>query len=265
MKIPSGCTVVFDYDCTLTSPEDLSRKFKRGYLAEISERFGQPIRLIEQISTEVESKMKKHPERYDWVFGGRAVSSMVGDPSLRFIGIVEEILRRYPNNVEDVDQLQHKLFWRHYPDNVRLRPGTQKILSTGLPPIIITNSPSGRVCDKLQKNLPNTVFQQLRIFGEAGKQFIDEGWEAVEPELSLRGLHRPVLLRRRQYFEVLTQILGETPWSDLVVVGDNFELDLALPMALGSYGILMTSDFTPRWETEFVSSHPRGRVVKSLF
>ena len=49
------------------------------------------------------------------------------------------------------------------------------------------------------------------------------------------GLPRPVLLRRAKYHALLEQLLAENDasWSDLVVVGDIFELDLALYVLTG--------------------------------
>jgi hypothetical protein len=50
----------------------------------------------------------------------------------------------------------------------------------------------------------------------------------------------------------------------MVVVGDIFELDLALPLALGARVGLATGARTPPYEVAFVENHPRGRVLTSL-
>lgn len=267
MEIPNGCTVVLDYDCTLTVPEDLSRKFKRGYLGELAKIVGQPVKILEQKARDIEKHMRQHPEWYDWMYNGLAVSSMVGDPSLRFIAIVKEIMASYPSDIEDVERFQHELFWRHYPNNVRLRPGVHHLLSQTNPsPFIVTNSPIERVRDKLSKKLSTTTLERLQLMGEAGKQWVDESFDRVESELRISGLDRPVLLKRRRYFEALSGILEirGIDWSNLVVVGDNFEMDLSLPVALGAHAVLIASDFTPKWEVEYVQNHLRGRVITSL-
>jgi hypothetical protein len=53
-------------------------------------------------------------------------------------------------------------------------------------------------------------------------------------------------------------------FDQLVVIGDIFELDLALPLALGARVGLVASAHTPPYERAFVSAHPRGRVLEDL-
>lgn len=261
MNNSPGCVWVFDYDCTLTQPDDLSCRFLRGYLRELAELTGQPMEEIRCVANDVERLMRMHPEGYDWSFNGSIVSSTVGDPSLRFIGIVEEILRRYPpkQKILNLDDFKHQLFWRHYPHGTRLRAGAAQALTMHPQTFIVTNSPAARIERKVGR-------YGVRIVPEVGKQHIDFTFEEVPATLELSGLNRPVLLRRRRYHKVLTDILVFTgkDWSQMVVVGDNFELDLALPMAMGATGILVASRFTPPWEICYCRSHPQGAVVTSL-
>src|SRR5258707_665066 len=88
--------------------------------------------------------------------------------------------------------------------------------------------------------------------------------DQVDAELAMPGLDRPVLLRRRAYHERLRAVLDEAgaQFTDLVVCGDIFELDLALPLALGARIALVASARTPDYERAFVSAHPRGRVIE---
>ena len=48
------------------------------------------------------------------------------------------------------------------------------------------------------------------------------------------------------------------------VFGDIFELDLSLPLAMGASVGLMANDFTPQWELDYLESHPRGHILRSL-
>ena len=48
------------------------------------------------------------------------------------------------------------------------------------------------------------------------------------------------------------------------MVGDIFELDLALPMALGARVGLVGNPRTPAYEREFVRASPRGRLIGRL-
>ena len=84
--------------------------------------------------------------------------------------------------------------------------------------------------------------------------------------MPLPGLRRPVLLRRRLYFDALERLRGgaDVGWEDVVVVGDIFELDLCLPLAMGARVGLFANEFTPQYEVDYLRAHPRGRVITAL-
>lgn len=105
-----------------------------------------------------------------------------------------------------------------------------------------------------------------RVVGGARKAEISPLLQVVEEELRLPGLERPVLLHRGHYYQVLDALRheAEVPWSEVVVIGDNFELDLALPLALGADVVLVDNGTVPSWERDFLEDHPRARVVEDL-
>jgi hypothetical protein len=98
----------------------------------------------------------------------------------------------------------------------------------------------------------------------ARKFEVDDAWDGVAAELALPGLARPVLLRRRAYHDILASVLGGAPFSELVVVGDIFELDLAMPLALGARVALVASSRTPAYERAYVMAHPRAILIEDL-
>jgi hypothetical protein len=57
---------------------------------------------------------------------------------------------------------------------------------------------------------------------------------------------------------------AESSWSELVVIGDIFELDLAMPLALGARVGLVTSPRTPAYERAYVTAHPRAKLIEDL-
>ena len=105
-----------------------------------------------------------------------------------------------------------------------------------------------------------------RIRGQARKFDIDGAWAGAPEVLAIAGLARPVLLRRRNYHAILRAILDEAgaDFTDLVVIGDIFELDLAMPLALGARVGLVSSARMPAYERAFVAAQPRGRVIDDL-
>jgi hypothetical protein len=104
------------------------------------------------------------------------------------------------------------------------------------------------------------------VRGHARKFDVDDAWTGAPETLAVPGLARPVLLRRRNYHAILRELLeaAGADFADLVVVGDIFELDLAMPLALGARVGLVASGHTPAYERAFVHAHPRGRIIEDL-
>jgi hypothetical protein len=105
-----------------------------------------------------------------------------------------------------------------------------------------------------------------RVTGSAKKYVLDNDWIGVPESLQLPGLDRPVLLRRKLYFDTLDRLRQAegADWADVVVVGDIFELDLCLPLALGARVGLMVNRFTPVWEQQYLATHPLGLLLDGL-
>jgi hypothetical protein len=105
-----------------------------------------------------------------------------------------------------------------------------------------------------------------RVHGTAKKYYLDDDFDLVPESMELKGLPRPVLLRRQKYYAVLELLLRDESmdWSQLVVVGDIFELDLSLPLALGARVGLLSNPFTPTYEKDFLEGHPRGAVLSRV-
>jgi len=109
--------------------------------------------------------------------------------------------------------------------------------------------------------------QKERVIGLARKQVVDDAdprTAHLPADLRLPGLDRPVLPRRPHYLATLDALRDGRPWDRVVVVGDIFELDLSLPLAVGARVVLAANRFTPSWERAYVSGHPRGHVLFDL-
>ena len=92
--------------------------------------------------------------------------------------------------------------------------------------------------------------------------FLETPWGPIEPWDDCL----PVLLRRKYYHDVIRKLLDAKglDWKDLAVAGDIFELDLALPLALGARVALLRNAFTPDYEQDFLQKHPRGQVLHDV-
>ena len=271
--------LVLDFDGTMTDAEAEGRPFTDGYLEDlcvlVGRTPGDPEVLA--IAAEVEDELARAPGAHPFVWMGRAVAPATVDPYLRIVPIAHRILDCFgalPGAVDRGRLLAGVLFKYNYGKTLGhpvFRAGAGKILRElgGSPTWIVTNSDTHAVAGKiaaLDREAPGVAWLTSRVRGYARKFEVDDGWAGAPDELAVPGLDRRVLLRRRAYHETLAQVLAEAgqTFADLVVVGDIFELDLAMPLALGARIGLVASSRTPAYEREFVASHPRGAVIEDL-
>jgi len=208
---------------------------------------------------------------------GRAVAPATVDPYLRMVPIAHRILDRFDAfaGAADRSRLLGSVLYRYnYAKTLGhpvFRPGASHALRglRGTPTWIVTNSDTDTVAEKLaalDRDAPGVAWLMSRVRGEARKFDVDDEWTDAPESLAVPGLDRPVLLRRRHYHAILRAILDEASaeFADLVVIGDIFELDLAMPLALGARVGLVGSDHTPAYERAFVAAHPRGHIIDDL-
>ncbi len=123
---------------------------------------------------------------------------------------------------------------------------------------VITNSSTDHVAKELQK----VGFPEERVIGNARKFVIDQEWNQMHEAVKIPGFPRPVMLRRKDYWNVL-QKLG-TSHRGTTVLGDIYEMDLALPDYLGMRIIKMSNSPELIHEDNYLKENPRGAVVTDL-
>ncbi len=271
--------LVLDFDGTMTDAEAEGRPFTEGYLEDLCALVGRPAgdEEILALAAEVEGELARAPAAHPFRWMGRAVAPATVDPYLRIVPIAHRVLDRFhvmPGAEDRGRLLAGVLFKYNYAKTLGrpvFRSNAGKILRElgGSPTWIVTNSDTHAVASKiaaLDRETPGVAWLTSRVRGYARKFEIDDAWTHAAGELALPGLDRPVLLRRRAYFESLRSVLEEAnaTFADLVVCGDIFELDLALPLSLGARIALVASSRTPTYERAFVAAHPRGRVIEDL-
>jgi hypothetical protein len=229
------------------------------------------------IAEAAEAEIGAEPHAYPFLWMGRAVAPATVDPYLRMVPIAHRILDRFgaiPDATDRGRLLGSVLYKYNYAKTLGhpvFRAGAGEVLRAlgGSPTWIVTNSDTHAVAGKiaaLDRDAPGVAWLTSRVRGFARKFDVDDAWAAAPGEMALPGLSRAVLLRRRAYFEILSAVLEEAgkTFEDLVVVGDIFELDLALPLALGARVGLVTSSRTPDYERAFVTAHPRAKLIEDL-
>src|SRR5262249_18805168 len=136
----------------------------------------------------------------------------------------------------------------------------ERLLATGLPIYVVTNSDTDAVLRKIE-TLGADGRDRLRVFGNARKYVIvepeasDARFLALPETLAVGGLARPIFLRRGHYYSLLSRIATETAVAPerTLVVGDIFELDLALPASTGYSVHLVVRARTPAYERAAVA------------
>jgi phosphoglycolate phosphatase-like HAD superfamily hydrolase len=271
--------VILDFDGTMTDAEAEGRPFRDGYLEDLCALVGRPAGDPEvlAIAEQVEAELALAPASHPFLWLGRAVAPATVDPYLRMMPIAGRILDRFGAISDPMDRsrLLGTVIYKYNYGKTLGRPvfrrGAGEVLRAlaGTDTWIVTNSDTQAVAAKiaaLETEAPGVAWFATRVRGQARKFDIDDAWTGVSPALALPGLDRPVLLRRRNYHATLRAIVDDAgaELADVVVIGDIFELDLAMPLALGARIGLVASPATPAYERAFVAAHPRGRVIEDL-
>jgi hypothetical protein len=148
----------------------------------------------------------------------------------------------------------------------------------------VSNSSTTKIAQRLDDLTGNrhALRARLRVDGGAAKFSIRElaphaavsrerreQFLALAPGVHQAGLDRPVYLRRGRYFEALCHVWGADPGAaaDTLVCGDVWELDLAMPAALGCQVHLVTRGApfeTYPYEIAAALAAPRGGVSDDL-
>jgi len=271
--------LVLDFDGTMTDAEAEGRPFRDGYLDDLAILVGRKSSDpdIAAIADASERELADDPAATPFLWMDRAVAPASVDPYLRMATIAHRVLDHFGafTRTEERSRLLGGVLYKYnYAKTLErpvFRPGAGDVLRAlvGHAVYVITNSDTEAVAGKLQRLeqiSPGAGWLAPRVRGFARKFDIDDAWTGVPAELAVPGLNRPVLLRRKTYHDIIASCLAESGggWDELVVVGDIFELDLALPLALGARVGLVAGPKTPPYEVAMVNAHPRGRVLGSI-
>ncbi len=267
--------LILDFDGTVTDAEREGAPFREGYLEDLATLCGQPLETVLELAATAERAIHDDPDNHGWVYGGHIVAPATVNPYLRMMPVARAIFDRFGVFADDADRsrlLDGILYKYNYQKTlVAFRDGAFQLLSdlVGTPSWVVTNSHTEPVQAKirtLESERGMLDWWLPRVRGRARKYIVNDAFDAIPKELTLPGLSRPVLLRRRHYYEVIEALLAEAGqgWDDLWVLGDIFELDLAMPLAMGANVGLVVGEFTPSYEVDFVDQHPRGHLVTDL-
>ena len=271
--------LIFDFDGTMTNAEAEGTPYRTGYLEDLALICNLDAETIYKWATEFDQYVSAHQGEFGWNFNGHIVAPAGVDPYLRVMPIARMILDRANVLTEpDVrDRILDRILYKYNygKTNTVFQEHAAELIHflyehPDYTTYIITNSHTEPVQNKLhllQSQHGHLKIDWLvpKVYGSAKKYIIGD-LEGVPEAFNIQGLDRPILIHRHHYFNVI-QSLGQQhdiDWSEIIVIGDIFELDLSLPIALGANVGLVLSDFTPEYEKRFLTAHSNGHCFRNL-
>ena len=263
---------VFDFDGTLTVPAVGGEEaFTNAYLLDFAGLVNKPLAALTEEWKKTRAKISADPNTYGWVVEGLMVAPALVDAFVAAQVTAQTILTRMGHDLDVWRKPLEGLYQAHYLKHTTVfRPEVLEVLlglqGRGEPFYIVTNSDPAKVRQRLTVFGHEADWIGTRVRGFAKKYVVTSGPESVPETIHFYGLERPVFLRKQHYHDVLGHILAQhdATWTDLVVIGDIAELDLALPVHLGARGKLILGPNTPDYERRWAESHPRVAVITNL-
>ena len=276
--------IILDFDGTITDAEVEGKPYKEGYIEDLALIIDKDLSDIQNQVQEIEEEIHQNAQNFGWIYNDKIVAPATVDPYLRVMPIARILLERNQINLDPYlrDRILDRILYKYnYPKTtLAFKDGAQdffRFLSNQnhIETYVITNSHTLPVQEKIRVLGEKGEFDWLvqRVFGSAKKYVVDSNWNAsfqaipLPSEMQIPSLQRPVYLQRKHYFEAITKICAThnvQTMENLLVIGDIFELDLALPLTLGANVALMTNDHTPQYEKDFLATHPKGTLVSNL-
>ena len=278
--------LVLDFDGTMTDaeregepvPRRLPRRSVRRSSAAPTPRPAE----VDAIAAEVDAAMlaQRRPT-HPFLWMGRAVAPATVDPYLRMVPIAQ----RDPRRVARVSRarVDRGRAARQRPVQVQLRqdarpPGVPRrapaSCSRGLAGTADVDRHQLRHRTRSPARSPRSTARRRasrgstsRVRGYARKFEVDDAWQdaparARRPGPRSPGAAAPPRVPRHRCAACSTRRTRRS--TDLVVVGDIFELDLAMPLALGARVGLVATRARPRTSERSSRRTPRGRVLDAL-
>lgn len=265
--------IIWDNDGTLTDAEKEIEEFHRRCKLVLANFLKESFGIIRCLWNTYEGEVFSDPLAYPLIFNGNIVGPAT-EPYTKSSRVIRKILDHY-NRFQDeaemtrfIDKGIYGVIYAEVP--AVFRPHVRQVFLSmeKKKSCIISNTLTDFLEARIQKfgtTESRKVFKWVRnilpsVYGNARKLEIDDSFDAVKKELWVPGLHRPMLLRRPAYYNLLTMLLQEKKLKpyEVMVIGDVFEQDLALPWAMGFQIGLFVTDYTPQYERDYVEKYCQG-------
>lgn len=251
MTVEKG-RIISDFDGTVTDNTKEARTYTFAYFEQMARltKIGE-LELMELVIL-AEEEIRNNPGLYGWKVDGLIVAPATADPYVFTTTTMQLIASQ--NNIHFDNSTWQTIHKNSYEKTgISFKPEAREYLSelqkTGRL-AVVTNSHTDAVAKKLYSLFGDN---DIEIIGDARKHELDNNWEFLPMTSQYPGFPRPVYIRRKKYSNTI-DTLGKVDW----VVGDIYELDLALPEARGIGTVLVTFDHTPEHEMRHFDNHSNG-------
>ncbi|MCB9595589.1 MAG: HAD family hydrolase [Sandaracinaceae bacterium] len=262
--------IILDFDGTFTDVDAEAVPFLDHYRRGLEALAGRP---IDEAWAEAVEEVRREPDAHGFRFETRIVAPSHADPYILSSCVSQLVLEGLgmPIELGHLETLFHDSY-RHADTVFRpdARDVVEALLSLGVPVHVVSNSRTDNVVAKLER-LDASLLSRMEVRGNARKFHLvdpegsDARFDSLPESRAVEGLTRPLYLRRGRYYDVLRSLWDATGASPerTLVCGDIYELDLALPAALGASVHLVGRETTPAWEREAASAD-RGAFSTEL-
>lgn len=272
---PESCrpaTIVLDFDGTLTDADVHAPAFHQASAGELAHRLGWDDSTLRREWQRALAVVAGLPASAAWMVDGRGVCPAGADPYLIANSVTHLLLSEQHPGLGSAALTAgvlavHRAAYQRVPPSFRpeARSFLEELCAGGCHLRVVTNSHTQAVAGMLDA-LSFRGRDRVTVCGDAGKFLVcgsaaaDARFESLPQTVEWPELGRPIHLRRGRYFDLLRATWDETasdPASTLVV-GDVFELDLAMPAALGAHVHLVTRAGTMPHEERLARKLARG-------
>jgi phosphoglycolate phosphatase-like HAD superfamily hydrolase len=246
--------VVLDFDGTCTRIADVHEAFIAAYRALVRREWSDK---AADLWEEAERTLRAASPAAGWMLGGVPAAPAAADPYILAGEVVALITRsgRVPEPLpaEKAGTWYKRAYHDHpAPWRGEVRGLLEGLVAAGVRVSFVSNSATSALRARLPDlGLEPELLDQIGVFGDAAKFRVQELTFENPPAPALAArflglpasapseLPRPIYLRRGAYFEALCRVWtwaagAPTTPEETLVVGDVWELDLAMPAALGA-------------------------------
>lgn len=251
--------ILCDFDGVLTNIAAEAPTYARHYKEGLRD-------LLDISRTELDKLWEMHteeilrkPSEYGWKIDGKIVAPAYANIHILCEAIAQHMLSEVENPRSHALRLYRESY-KKTPTVFRKRAADLlSMLETKV--CMVSNSST----DNVKSKLSQLGFPHIPVYGDSHKHLLVSGWDEVLESVD-EGFGRPLYLRRKDYWNVVSKIMAEKQVKpeQVLVIGDIYEFDLLLAKHMGMNIISLPGKNVPDFEISAVADYEKGFAAESL-